>query len=138
MKKGLQTAVRGLCLFLPAIGYLGCSGTQVSLVETGAVRLENAAPGKVYVAWSDAYERDGRFVITGVVRRKDTVGPPIKVTVDAEIVSASGTILDTAESDALYVPRRRGDRVQGFERFTVRFPEAPPAGSSVRITARSS
>lgn len=133
MRRGLVAAMRCFCLPTLAIACLGCRGAQVSLVDTGVVRLDSSAPGNVAIAWSDAYEREDGFVVTGVVRRMDTVGPPIRVTVAAEIVSASGFILETAQSDSLYVPHRRTTKTQGFQRFRVRFSEMPPEGSSVRI-----
>jgi len=136
MRRALPTVVRWLGLSILAAGCLGCSATRVSLVDTGAVHLESSSAGKVYVAWSDAYEEGDGFVITGVVRRRDAVGAPINVTVDAEIVSPAGIILEKAESNTLSVPHRKVNRVQGFERFTIRFPQVPAEGSSVRLVAR--
>jgi hypothetical protein len=137
MKRTLPAFAQLVFLLGLATWCLGCGMTRVSLVDTGAIRLESSAAGKVYVAWSDAYAADDGFVVSGVVKRRDRVGPPIKVTVNAEIVSPSGVILYATESDHLYVPRPTVNRVQGFERFRVHFPERPPEGSSVRIVARA-
>ena len=138
MNKRVSVAACGLGLLLLLAGLSGCGGGQASLVDSGRIHLESDAPGKVYVAWSDAQEEEGGFLVTGVLRRKDTVGPPIKATVEVEIVSPCGSILDQAQSDDLYVPHRKVNRVQGFERFSVRFPKTPPDGSCVRIVARPS
>jgi hypothetical protein len=137
MNKSVSVAACGLGLLLLLVGLSGCGGGQTGLVDAGKIHLESHAQGKVYVAWSDAHEEEGGFVVTGVLRRQDTVGPPIKATVEVEIVSPCGSILDQAQSDHLYVPHRKVNKVQGFERFRVRFPKMPPEGSSVRIVART-
>jgi len=135
MRRELITVVRWLGLSILATGCLGCGMSRVSLVDTGALRLESSVQGKVDVAWSDAYKQADGFVVTGVVRRNDTVGLPIEATVAVEIVSLAGVVLDKAESNILCIPRRRVNRVQGFQRFAIRFPQVPPEGSSVRILA---
>jgi len=138
MRKDLSAITCRLCLPLFLVWLSGCGAKQAALADTGVIRLENQAMGKVYVAWSDAHEVEGGFLVTGVVRRKDTVGPPIKAIVDVEVVSPGGAVLDKAQSDSLYVPHRKASRIQGFERFSVRFSKMPPEGSSVRIVARGS
>lgn len=138
MRRNPWSVTCGLCLPLIAGWLSGCGGRPAGLTDTGTIHLESQAPGKVYVAWSDAHEENGGFVVTGVLRRKDVVGPPIKATVEVEIVSPCGSILDKAQCDPLYVPHRKVSKVQGFERFRVHFPKMPPEGSSVRIVARSS
>jgi hypothetical protein len=138
MNKRVSVAACGLGMLLLLVGLWGCSAGQTSLTDTGRIHLESHASGKVYVAWSDAHEEKGGILVTGVLRRKDVVGPPIKATVEVEVVSPCGSILDQAQSDDLYVPHRKVNKVQGFERFSVRFPKMPPDGSSVRIVARTS
>lgn len=137
MRKHLSPIGR-LCLPLFLLSFSGCAGQQAGLADAAAIHLENHATGQVHVAWSDAHEVDGGLLVTGVVRRQDIVGPPIRTTVDVEIVSPSGDILDRAQSDSLCVPHRRTSRMQGFERFRVRLSRMPPEGSSLRITARGS
>jgi len=137
MKKGVSFVRYSLCLPAFLVWLCGCGAGQANLVDAGRIHLESDAPGKVYVAWSRAYEENGSFVVTGVRRRQDTVGPPIKATVKVQIVSPCGSILDQAQSDHLYVPHRKVNKVQGFERFSARFSKMPPEGSSVRVVART-
>lgn len=129
--------VGAACLFALAASCMGCATKAVSLAEQGEVHIEESAAGKVYIAWSDAHEEDGTFVITGVVRRHDTVGTPIDVTVHATVASADGAVLEEGTSDIIPVPRRSLTRIQGFERFKIRFPSVPPVGSSIRLVAQS-
>jgi len=138
MNKNVSIGACGVGLLLSLLGGLsGCAGEQARGPNAAAVRLESQATGKVYVAWSEARQDDGGLVVTGVLQRKDRVGPPIKATVEVAIVSSQGSILNQAQSDCLYVPPRRVNKVQGFERFTVRLPTVPPEGSRVRVVARA-
>jgi hypothetical protein len=114
-----------------------CTTNRVDLVKSGVLTLEKQAAGKVYIAWSDAYEQAGELLISGVLMRHDHVGMPIKTHVDATIVSPDGRTLDTACSKAIYVPRRITGRGQSLKRFNIRFPHVPPQGSSVRLECHS-
>ncbi|MHC4639805.1 MAG: hypothetical protein ACYTBP_09525 [Planctomycetota bacterium] len=116
----------------------GCAANRVDLVDTGVLSLEQHTTGKVYITWADIYEdRDG-FVVTGVLRRRDTAGPPVKVHVDITILSPEGKILNEGRSSDIYIPRRIYRRTQTFKRFEVSFPGIPPEGSKVTITAHNS
>jgi hypothetical protein len=117
----------------------GCTTVDRSdLVKSGILNIEQERTGKVYIAWSDAYEEGDGFVITGVLRRRDRVGMPIKTHVDVTILSPDGTVLDEARSSDVYVSRRIiGRSHQSFERFKVRFPSVPPQGSLVRVVSHS-
>lgn len=121
-----------LCLLLVFAWLSGCAAEPA-----GALRLENVAAGRVYVAWSEVREGEGGFLVTGVLRRRDTVGPAIKATVDVEVISPSGDVVDRAQSDNLYVPHRRVNQIQGFERFRVQLSRQPPEGSVARVIVRS-
>lgn len=138
MRKDVLMVMCRLWLLLLLVWLSGCGGRQANLADTGAIHLENDAPGKVYVAWSEAREVKGGLLVAGVLRRKDTLGPPIRATVDVEVVSPCGAVLDRAQSGNLCVPCRKVSRTQGFERFRVRFPKLPPEGSRVRIVVHSS
>jgi hypothetical protein len=137
MKRVVRVFVCTACVVAFALSSSGCGMSEMGLAGEGTVHIDTAAPGKAYIAWSDAYEDEAGFVITGVVRRSDTVGPPVKVSVQASIISADGTVIDEAQSDDIQVPRRITSRVQGFKRFGIRLPSVPPEGSSVRVVARS-
>ncbi len=137
MIRVMRVSIAGACLLALMSLSAGC-GSQASFTETKGIHLEPAREGKVYVAWSEGYEDGDGFVVTGVVRRADTVGQPIEVQVSAAVMSPDGTLLDEASSDNLRVPRRITGRVQGLQRFKVRFSSIPPAGSSVHLVARSS
>lgn len=115
----------------------GCESQRVSLARKGVVTLEPHAEGKVRVVWSDAYPDEKGFTVTGVVRRQDTVGVPIRVNVQVTILAPDGSTWAEGWSDDLYVPRRMVSKAQGFERFQLSFANVPPAGSSVLITPRS-
>ena len=137
MRKTMSTVLGSICVLGSIMLVSGCGANRLSLAREGAVTLEAHASGKVYVAWSDAYESEEGFVVTGVVRRDDTVGSPIKVSVHVTIISPDGQTLDEGQSGEISVPRRMATKVQGFERFNVRFPSKPPEGSTVQIVARS-
>lgn len=133
MRRSIPVLLCGACLATMMTLVLGCQSGRTHPAQPGAVQLEPCAAGKVHVAWSDAYEEKGRFVVAGVVRRTDTVGLPIPVNVQVKIVAPDGSTWGQAQSDDLYVPRRMVSRAQGFERFRLCFPGTPPQGSSVLI-----
>jgi hypothetical protein len=133
MKRTANVLAWGACLQALALLGSGCGANRVNFAEAAEIHLEQARVGKVYVAWSDAYQDDEGFVVAGVVRRSDTVGGPIKVNVHAAIVASDGEVIDEARSDDISVPRRSVIRVQGFERFKVRLSSIPPEGTSVRV-----
>jgi len=128
----LQRSLSSLAIIIS-----GCATDRVDLVDTGVLSLEQHTTGKVYIAWSDAYEDGDGFVVSGVVRRRDTVGLPIKVHVDVTILSPDGKVLDEGRSSDIYVPRRIVGRGQSLKRFSVRFGSIPAEGSKVSIVTRS-
>ena len=138
MRRHVLIMMCGVGLVMLAVLISGCETTRVSLVDAGAVSIKTHAPGKVHVAWSDAYTDEDGFVVTGVVRRSDSVGPPIKVNVHVTLLSPDGKILEEAVSNDISVPRQIASRVQSFERFRLRFPNIPPQGTSAQIVVRSS
>ena len=71
--------------------------------------------------------------VSGVVRRHDTVGRPIKVHVDVTILSPDGKVLNDGSSSDIYVPRRIVSISQRLKRFKVRFPSIPAKGSKASI-----
>jgi hypothetical protein len=135
MRKNLPMMVWQLCLPVLVVWLSGCAGGPYRLVDRGRIDLENRASGNVFVAWSDVHEEQDGLLVTGVLKRRDTVGRPIKARVEVEVVSTTGSILDTAQSDAIYVPHRKVNRIPGFQRFRVRLSSRPPAGACVRVTA---
>ena len=137
MKKKLLSLVIATVFSSLAIIISGCATDRVDLVDTGVLSLEQHTTGKVYIAWSDAYEDGDGFVVSGVVRRRDTVGRPIKVHVDVTILSPDGKVLDEGRSSDIYVPRRIVGRGQSLKRFSVRFGSIPAEGSKVSIVTRS-
>ena len=137
-KKVLQLAAV-MVLGMLAVVISGCATNRVNLVDSGVLSLEQHSTGKVYIAWSDAYEDgdgDG-FVVTGVLRRRDTVGLPVKIHVDITIQSPDGTIIDESHSSDVNVPRRIIGRGQSPQRFMVRFSSIPAEGSKVSIVTHS-
>jgi hypothetical protein len=127
-----------LVIFVLTFGFLtGCATNRIDLVDSGVLTLEKQATGKVYIAWSDAYEDGDGFVVTGVLRRRDTVGLPIKAHVDITIQSPDGKVLNEGRSSDVYVPRRIIGRGQSLQRFRVSFPQIPPQGSLVRLVSHS-
>jgi len=115
----------------------GCVTNRQDFVKTGHVILQHRATGKVHITWCSAYEKDNEFVVTGALRRRDTVGMPIAVRVDVQVMAPDGRILDEGCSSIIRVPRRIIGRYTGFNRFTVRFSEVPPQGSSLSVVAKS-
>lgn len=138
MKKKALSSVTIVALGILTIIISGCATGRVNLTDTGIVTIEQHAPGKVRIAWSDAYEDENGFVVTGVLRRHDLVGMPIKTHVNVMVFSPDGNILDEARSQDIYVPRRRIGRGQSFQRFRVNFPTIPAEGSTISITTHTS
>ena len=131
-------AVTATLLFLVLVVISGCTANRTDLVKNGVLNIEQQATGKVYIAWSDAYKEEDGFVITGVLRRRDHVGSPIKTHVDVTIVSPDGTVLDEGRSSGIYVSRRiTGRGYQSFERFKIRIPNVPAKGSLIRLVSHS-
>ncbi len=138
MKKKVLSLVTATVFSLLTFLLPGCAMNRVDLVDTGKLSLEQHRTGKVYIAWSGAYEQDDSFVISGVLRRRDSVGTAIRTHVDVTVLSPDGTILDEARSSDVYVARRiTGRSYLSFERFKVRFPDIPATGSSVRVVSHS-
>ena len=126
-----------MVLGMLSVIFSGCATDRVDLVDAGVLSLEQQTTGKVYIAWSDAYEDGDGFVVSGVLRRRDTVGLPIKVHVDVTILSPDGKMLDESRSSDIYVPRRIVGRGQSSKRFKVRFPNIPAEGSKANIVVHS-
>ena len=114
----------------------GCVANREDLVESGHVTLQKYRTGKVYIAWCDAYEDGNELLITGVLRRHDTVGLPIKAQVNVTVISPDGKVINEGRSSGIYVPRRMVGRYQSFKRFNVRFSDVPPRRSSIRVVAK--
>ncbi len=132
------SAITATALFIVIASVVsGCATGRVNLVDAGVVTLEKQAAGKVYVAWSSAHECEDGLVITGVLRRSDRTGSPIRAHVDVTVISPDGRVVNTACSNHVYVPRRRTGRGQSLQRFKVQLPDIPPRGSSVRLVSRS-
>jgi hypothetical protein len=117
----------------------GCTAAdRTDLVKNGTVKIAQQKTGKAYIAWSSAYKQDGDLLITGVLRRRDHVGRPIRTHVDVTVVSPDGTVMDRARSSDTYVSRRiTGRGYKSFERFKVRIPGTPEKGSLVRLVSHS-
>jgi len=126
-----------LALGLIAIAVLGCTANRVALTDTDLLTLENQSASKVYIAWSDACKQDEGFVITGVLRRRDHVGLPIKAHVDITISSADGQVIDQARSSDIYISKKTTGKFSPFKRFSVHFPDLPPSGASAVLTAHT-
>jgi len=137
MEKKVLKSVAVIVLGLLTVVISGCATDRVNLVDTGVLNLEQHTTGKVYIAWSDACEDGDGFVVTGVLKRRDTVGLPIKTHVDITIESPDGTIIDKSRSSDVHVPRRIIGRGQSLQRFRVRFPTIPAEGSKVSIVTHS-
>lgn len=133
MSKNLNTIVVTL-LFLVVIS--GCSAvSRTDLVKRGVLNIERQRTGKIYIVWSDEDGDGDGFVVTGVLRRRDHLGAPIKTHVDITILSPDGAVLDKARSSDVYVSRRISGRGYPFDRFKVRFPSIPAQGSLVRVVS---
>jgi len=137
MRKELISSAVGIALVLSVVFLAGCGANRVDLIDSGSLNLEKETSGKVYIAWSDVYEDEKGFIVTGVLRRRDRVGLPIKTHVCVTLLSPDGIVLDEAQSSEVYVPRRIIGKFRGFKRFRVRFENMPPQGSLVRIAACS-
>jgi hypothetical protein len=111
----------------------GCMAKSRSLVDAGVLKLEKQNTGKVYIVWSDAYEHKTGFVVSGVLKRHDRVGLPIRTRVNVSILAPNGAIIAERHSADIYVPRRRTGKGQSPKRFAVHFSQTPPRGSLIRV-----
>ena len=137
MEKKVLKLVTVMVLGVLTVVISGCVTDRVNLADSGMLTLEQHTTGKVYIAWSDAYEDGDGFVVTGALRRRDTIGLPIKTHVDITIQSPDGIIIDESRSSDVHVPRRIIGRGQSLKRFRVRFSGIPPQGSLVRLVSHS-
>ena len=137
MEKKVLKLVAVMVLGMLTVVISGCATDRVNLVDAGVLNLEQHTTGKVYIAWSDAYEDGDGFVVSGVLRRRDTVGLPIKAHVDITIQSPDGTIIDESRSLDVNVPRSIIGRGRSLQRFRVRFPSIPAEGSKLSIVTHS-
>ena len=137
MEKKVLKSAAVIVLGMLTVVISSCATDRVDLVDAGVLNLEQHTTGKVYIASSDAYEDGDGFVVTGVLRRRDTVGVSIKTHVDITIQSPDGAIIDESRSSDVHVPRRIIGRGQSLPRFRVRFPSIPAEGSKVSIVTHS-
>ena len=117
--------------------YVTAAGPGTPLQKQIKVEFAAVATSKVYIAWSDACKDGDGFVVTGVLRRRDTVGLPIKSHVDITIQSPGGTIINEPHSSDVFVARHIAGRGQNLQRFRVRFPSIPTEGSKISIVTHS-
>ena len=67
MKKKLLSLVITTIFSSLTIVISGCATDRVDLVDAGVLSLEQHTTGKVYIAWSDAYEDGDGFVVIPIV-----------------------------------------------------------------------
>ncbi|MBW8035977.1 MAG: hypothetical protein FVQ79_10180 [Planctomycetes bacterium] len=139
IKKQNTIYIAVLTLVLLVVFLSGCIATnRTDLVKNGTVTIARQKTGKAYISSSSAYEENGELVITGILRRRDHVGGPIKTHVDVAIVSAGGTVASEVRSSDIAVSRRIAGRgYLSSERFTIRISDVPAKGSIVRLVSHS-
>lgn len=138
MKTLLSVSLIAMGFSVLSVVISGCTANRVDLVDTGTLSLKQHNTGKVYIAWSGAYEQGDVFVIRGVLRRRECVGAAIRAHVDVAVLSPNGTILDEARSSDIYVARRiTGRSYLSFERFKICLANITDIGSSVRLVSHS-
>lgn len=128
---GLSAAVMSVLVF-------GCATHREDLVKSGRVTLQKHRSGKVHIAWCDVYRDENGPLVTGVLRRWDTVGMPIKVRVNVEVIAPDGRTVEEGCSSAVFVPRRMIGGSKSLKRFTVRLLKMPPCGSQIHLVTVSS
>jgi len=138
-KKQNTINIAVLSLVLLAVFASSCiAANHINLLKNGTVTIETQRTGKAYIASSSAYQENGDLVITGVLRRRDHVGGPIKTHVDVAIASAAGNVTRQASSSDVKVSRRIvGRGYQSYKRFTVRISDVPAKGSVIRLVSHS-
>ena len=138
MKKKLLTTVIVLGLSLLLFLISGCTANRIDLADTGMIKLEQDQMSKANISWSSAFEKDDGLLITGILRRSDHVGIPVKAHVDVYVLSPEGSILNEVRSSDVYVSRRvTGRSRMGSERFEVYLPNMPAKDSLVRVVSHS-
>lgn len=137
MTERLSAIAVSLLLGMSAFVISGCAADRADLVDSGFLTVEKEATGKVGVAWSSVHEHEDGLLITGVLRRRDRIGSPIKAYVDVTVFSPGGQVFETVRSGHVYVPRCITGRGQSFKRFKVYLPKVPARGSSIRLVSHS-
>jgi len=61
MKKKVLSLIITTVFGILTIIISGCATNRIDLVDTGMLSLEQHNTGKVYIAWSGAYEQDDGF-----------------------------------------------------------------------------
>lgn len=137
MKRTLSFLALGACIALLSIATVGCEANKSDVANKGNLILDHQSEGKVYIAWSDVYERNEGAVVSGVLKRNDNIGLPIKAHVQVSVLTPDGQVIDAGRSDDVLVPRQIATKVQGFSRFSVPLGKVPPSGSTVRLVVGS-
>lgn len=139
IKKQNTINIAVLTLVLLVVFSSGCTAVnRRDLIKNGTLTIDRQKTGKAYIASSSAYEENDELVITGILRRRDQVGGPIKTHIDVAIVSAAGTVTDEVRSSDIEVSRRiTGRSYLSSERFTIRISDVPPRGSVIRLVSHS-
>ncbi|UCG56455.1 MAG: hypothetical protein JSU70_16525 [Phycisphaerales bacterium] len=132
-----QIQVRLFFLFSLLVVGGGCSTNRTNLKDNGQVTIENRHPGKVKILWSDAYEQDGEFVISGVLKRRDHIGTPIPVHVHVLVLTRDKHIAQSLHTSELYVPRNRVGHGTNWKRFALRSTDIPEPSSHVLVTVHT-
>jgi hypothetical protein len=136
MKRTVSFAALSVCIALLVALTGGCEANKGCAAKEGLL-LDHASEGKVHIAWSDVYESDGGAVVSGVLKRNDTIGLPIKAHVQVSILSPDGQVIDAGRSEDVLVPRQIATKVQRLSRFRVPLANMPPKGSTVRLVVGS-
>jgi len=127
-------------IMLTSVGVLvGCATRQPNLLRNGQLHLKHAETGKIRAIWFSAFKQSNGLDVQGYLKRYDRTGAAIKAHADITILTADGTVLASARSLDLYVPRNRiGGGPQRYKRFSVFFEFTPPTGSVIQVTVHTS
>lgn len=129
--KQIQVRLMLFCSFLVVGG--GCATNRTSLTDTGHVTIENRYYGKVKILWSSAYEKEGDFIVNGVLKKRDYTADSVPAHVHVLVLSCENNIIQSMNTSNLYVPRNRVGHGNNWKRFEVSSTSVPEKDSRILV-----
>jgi len=111
----------------------GCSTPTAHLAQQGRVELIRQGSEKIHIPWATVQENDEGFVVSGTLRRRDSVGTAIWTHVDITVCDTAGAMVRQAYSEPIAVPRRKVGGLGHLTRFRAVFDAPPPKAGSIQV-----
>ena len=123
-----QVLVLTACVWL----FAGCA-CRPNLLDTGVYQQEIISHSRTSFGRVWASEDKGGLKVSGELHLNRAIRGNIPKDVNVVLVDRSGAVI-TAQKVPYYPRTRTGWRFHREARFSVRFPEMPPAGTMIRMS----